>query len=84
MINKPPPFKGLSIRIPIIIPIKGWGCINYGSTLDVFLEHVWDFIGGFRAIIMVLFLGSATETRQCLGAVLVPFPLATLVVPMLT
>ena len=33
MINKPPPFKGLIIRIPIIIPIKGRGVINQGSTL---------------------------------------------------
>ena len=55
MINKPPPFKGLNIRIPIIskglniripilfkglniwipiiIPIKGRGVINQGSTL---------------------------------------------------
>ena len=32
-INKPPPFAGLNIRIPIIIPITGWGLINYGSTL---------------------------------------------------
>ena len=31
MINKPPPFKGLPIRIPIIIPIKGRGFINQGS-----------------------------------------------------
>ena len=33
MINKPPAFKGLNIRIPIIIPIKGRGFINQGSTL---------------------------------------------------
>ena len=33
MINKPPPFKGLNIRIPIIITIKGRGFINPGSTL---------------------------------------------------
>ena len=33
MINKHPPFKGLHIRIPIIIPIKGRGFINHGSTL---------------------------------------------------
>ena len=33
MINKPPPFKGLHIRIPIIIPIKGRGFINHGSIL---------------------------------------------------
>ena len=33
MINEPPPFKGLNIRIPIMIPIKGRGCINQGSWL---------------------------------------------------
>ena len=33
MINKPPPFKGLNIRIPIIIPIKGSGFMNQGSGL---------------------------------------------------
>ena len=35
MINKPPPFKGLNIRIPSIIPIKGRGFINQGSALVV-------------------------------------------------
>ena len=34
MINQPPPFKGLNIRIPIIIPIKGRGFIHQGSTLS--------------------------------------------------
>ena len=33
MINKPPSFKDLNIRIPIIIPIKGRGFINHGSGL---------------------------------------------------
>ena len=33
MINKPPPFKGLNIRIPIIIPIKGRGFVNHGLGL---------------------------------------------------
>ena len=34
MINKSPPFKGLHImRIPVVIPIKGRGFINQGSTL---------------------------------------------------
>ena len=33
MINKPPPFTGLKIRIPIIIPIKGRGFINHGFRL---------------------------------------------------
>ena len=31
MTNKPPPFKGLNIRIPGIIPIEGRGLINQGS-----------------------------------------------------
>ena len=30
MINKPPPFKGLNSRIPIKIPIKGWGLLIRG------------------------------------------------------
>ena len=33
MINKPPPFKGLNIRIHTIVPIKGRGFINHGSGL---------------------------------------------------
>ena len=33
VINKAPPFEGLNIRIPIIIPIKGTGSIIQGSTL---------------------------------------------------
>ena len=32
VINKPPPFKGLNIRIPIMIPSKRSGIINEGST----------------------------------------------------
>ena len=35
MITNPPPFKGLNIRIPIIIPIKGKGIINQGSGLGL-------------------------------------------------
>ena len=31
--NKPPPFRGLNIRITIKIPINGRGFINQGSTL---------------------------------------------------
>ena len=34
MSDKPPPCKGLSIRIPIVIPIKGRGVINHGSGLS--------------------------------------------------
>ena len=38
MINKPPPFKGLNIRIPIVTPIKGRGFINHGSGLSRLLR----------------------------------------------
>ena len=32
MINKPPPFKGLNVSIPVVIPVKGrGGVINQGS-----------------------------------------------------
>ena len=30
MMNKPPPFEGLNMRIPSIIPMKGRGLINQG------------------------------------------------------
>ena len=33
MIEKPSPFKGLNIRSPITIPVKGKGFINQGSGL---------------------------------------------------
>ena len=33
MINEPPPFKGLNVRIPATIPIQGRGLINQGSGL---------------------------------------------------
>ena len=33
--NKPLPFKDLNIVIPIIVPIKGVGFINQGSTLTL-------------------------------------------------
>ena len=37
MINNPPPFKGPTVRIPIIIPIKG--CFFHGSTLVLSRER---------------------------------------------
>ena len=33
MMNNPPPFKDLNVKILIIIPIKGMGLINHGSGL---------------------------------------------------
>ena len=33
MIKEPPPFKGLHMRIPSIIPMKGRGFTNHGSAL---------------------------------------------------
>ena len=43
MINKPPPFRGLNVRIPSIIPIKGSRFMNQGSTLGFKVkgEHLW-------------------------------------------
>ena len=35
MINKPPPFKGNDIKIPVLIPIKGRGLINPGFGLGL-------------------------------------------------
>ena len=35
MIDRPPPFQGLKIGIPAIIPVKGRGFINQGSGLLV-------------------------------------------------
>ena len=37
MINKPPLFKGLNLRIPIIIPIRGGGLLIRG--LGYFLQY---------------------------------------------
>ena len=37
MIDKPPPFKGLNIRISMIVPIDGRGFINQRSGLE--LQH---------------------------------------------
>ena len=34
---KPPPLKGLNLRIPFILPIKRMGFINHGSTLGIYL-----------------------------------------------
>ena len=39
MINKPSPFKGLNIRIPSIIPVKGRGGINQGSGLRCMADN---------------------------------------------
>ena len=41
MIDKPPPFEGLNISIPIMIPIKGRGFVNQGfGFLGVMVLHV--------------------------------------------
>ena len=39
MINKPPPFQGLNIRIPIRIPVKGRGFITQGSGFGATKLH---------------------------------------------
>ena len=38
MLNKPPPFKGLIIRIPIMIPAKGIGFMDEGFGLVPFAK----------------------------------------------
>ena len=44
LINKPPPFKGLNIGIPILTPIKGRGFVNQWSGLPSILRGLkrWD------------------------------------------
>ena len=39
--KKPPPFKGLNIRIPVITPIMGRGFINHGSALPLGFVPIW-------------------------------------------
>ena len=41
MINKPPPFKGVNIGIPMIMPIKVRGFINQGSGLSLTLSQLF-------------------------------------------
>ena len=60
MINKPPPFKGLKIRIPIIVPIRGRGFINQGSGVvigeggnaNMLANHQAEKGPRYRAILM--------------------------------
>ena len=40
MIDKPLPYKGLTIRIPIIIPVKGRGFVNQGSGVILAVAHI--------------------------------------------
>ena len=48
MINEPPPFKGLNIRIPIITPVNGRRFINQGSGLGCKVEGLGLRDLGFR------------------------------------
>ena len=61
MINKAPPFKGLNIRIPIIIPINGRGLLirglGYSSCVPGSEEH------GDCAAALVLMEGQARPQR---------------------
>ena len=41
MSNKPSAFESFSIRIPIIVPIKGRGFINWESTLAAKCQKEW-------------------------------------------
>ena len=58
MINQPPPFKGLNIRIPILIPVKGKRFIDQGSGLI--------FGGGVSNILrLILFAYSTPDQEDC-------------------
>ena len=49
VINESFPFKGLRIRIPVIISIKGRGFINKGSTLAPAHAHPTDSLPNLAA-----------------------------------
>ena len=54
LINKPPPFiRGLNIRIPIIVPIKGRGFINRVSGPRIKDLRFRLIRGGFLASTLV-------------------------------
>ena len=54
MIKNPPPLKGLDIRIPITIPIKGRGFINHGSGLGCHASALGFWVWGAGYIIIVV------------------------------
>ena len=63
MINRPPPFKGLNIGIPIIIPIKGRAGVGVSlkqlgvSPLLTLPSTLPEFGLGFRVYGLGLFMG---------------------------
>ena len=64
MSNKLPPFKGLNIRIPITIPIKGKG-INQGSGLTRrVLTPVGLPAGALRFRVCSFMIGSLEVTSK--------------------
>ena len=58
MSNNPPPFKGLNIRIPIVLPIQGRGFTNQGSGLGLKIGSV---AFTFRALVF----GPPACTQDC-------------------
>ena len=64
MINKPPPFKGPNMLIPIIIPMKGREFINQGSTLGVPLQTMKR--QGFRTLLSLYSLTWTLDVLQYL------------------
>ena len=61
MINNPPPFKAL--RIPIIIPTKGRGFINQGSTVCKLQD-----VGNPASIRTALAIGKANRLARLVCA----------------
>ena len=66
MINTPPLFKGLNLRISIKIPIKGRGFINQGVYITALheLEQPWEPISA-EAADGLAFLSMETMQATC-------------------
>ena len=68
MINKPPPFKGLNIRIPIYNLYYGEGVINHGSGLNPLLGALFKGSNGSgQRITQAFFLEFHRLHRDCMG-----------------
>ena len=54
MIDEPPPYKGLSIRIPLIVPIQGSGWKPHDATVKGRFRFGWNMsckLGSHRSLI---------------------------------
>ena len=54
--NKPPPFKGLDIRIFILTPIEERGFINRGSTVWGLLQQTHEFLDNLSLLMPGIYI----------------------------